>query len=230
MKTIRFNLLSEPTNNAKLAKSAVDGYLTYGLSLAPADVSGYNTCPHASAGCSKACIFSAGRANMPKVKPARIRKTKMFFEQRDLFLKQLRWDIKAAILHADFHNMKPAFRLNVFSDIRWESYGIMQEFSGVAFYDYTKNPQRMLKFTAGELPPNYHLTFSRSESNDADVQRVMEAGGNVAVVFASVPQTWRGRQTIDGDKSDLRFLDPRGCVVGLKVKGKGKEDQTGFVL
>jgi hypothetical protein len=28
----------------------------------------------------------------------------------------------------------------------------------------------------------------------------------------------------------LRFLDPKGVVVGLKAKGKAKKDTTGFVV
>jgi hypothetical protein len=38
-----------------------------------------------------------------------------------------------------------------------------------------------------------------------------------------------GRRVINGDESDLRFLDPVGVVVGLKAKGKAKRDTTGFV-
>jgi hypothetical protein len=35
---------------------------------------------------------------------------------------------------------------------------------------------------------------------------------------------------INGDESDLRFLDPKGVIVGLKAKGKAKKDLSGFVL
>jgi hypothetical protein len=33
----------------------------------------------------------------------------------------------------------------------------------------------------------------------------------------------------NGDDSDLRFLDPKGVIVGLYAKGKAKKDTTGFV-
>jgi hypothetical protein len=33
----------------------------------------------------------------------------------------------------------------------------------------------------------------------------------------------------NGDESDLRFLDPKGSVIGLYAKGKAKKDTTGFV-
>jgi hypothetical protein len=35
---------------------------------------------------------------------------------------------------------------------------------------------------------------------------------------------------VDGDKDDLRFLDPQGVIVGLKAKGDAKHDDTGFVI
>ena len=89
-----------------------------------------------------------------------------------------------------------------------------------------------------ELPPPH--IFSRSETNEKLVQQAMDRGQNVAVVFGGkpnvrpkdrvLPKTWRGRRVIDGDDSDLRFLDPKNIVVGLLAKGKGKRDTTGFVL
>jgi hypothetical protein len=36
--------------------------------------------------------------------------------------------------------------------------------------------------------------------------------------------------TIDGDRDDMRFLDPKGVVVALYAKGKAKQDQSGFVV
>jgi hypothetical protein len=57
---------------------------------------------------------------------------------------------------------------------------------------------------------------------------------NVAVVFGvpkskPLPVGYLGRPVFNGDDSDLRFLDPRGVVVGLYAKGKAKKDTTGFV-
>ena len=60
---------------------------------------------------------------------------------------------------------------------------------------------------------------------------MLQSQVNVAIVFADkLPLMWEGFQVIDGDSDDLRFLDKRGVVVGLKAKGKGKVDSTGFVL
>lgn len=224
-------LLSEPDSNQKLAKSTKLGFQTFGLSLAPTDVSGYNTCPNASKGCRQACIFYAGMGVMPSVMESRIRKTRQWFEDRETFLALLRKDLQTVARRCEKNGMKPAVRLNVFSDIAWEDTGIIDEFPTIQFYDYTKRVKRMLKFCDGELPANYHLTFSRSESNDKQVDRVLAAGGNVAVVFAdSIPPEYKGRQTFDGDAHDLRFLEPAGSAIGLAVKGRGKQDTSGFII
>ena len=88
----------------------------------------------------------------------------------------------------------------------------------------------MKAFLNGELPSNYHLTFSCSESNEKIAQLVLQMGGNVVVVFRNqLPKTWNGYQVVDGDESDLRFLDKKGVVVGLIEKGLAKKDSTGFV-
>ena len=57
-------------------------------------------------------------------------------------------------------------------------------------------------------------------------------GINVAVVFrnAELPDKWLGIKVINGDKHDLRFKDAKGCIVGLKAKGKAKKDKSGFVV
>ena len=34
----------------------------------------------------------------------------------------------------------------------------------------------------------------------------------------------------NGDTNDLRFLDPKGAIIGLYAKGKAKKDCTGFTV
>ena len=225
------------TGNPKLLKGEKKGYLSFVLHLAPSNVSGYNTCPMASNGCRAACLNTAGRGGLFKagtstnsIQEARIRKTRMFFEDRDAFLSLLVADIRAAVRMAERKNLIPVFRLNGTSDIRWESVSVegfpnlMGMFPVQQFYDYTKLANRR------DLPANYHLTFSRSESNAEQVDIAMLNGMNIAVVFDVVPSTYLGRPVVDGDETDLRFLDARGVIVGLKAKGKGKKDTSGFVI
>jgi hypothetical protein len=89
----------------------------------------------------------------------------------------------------------------------------------------------MISYLNGKMPANYHLTFSRKENNQAMVELIAKMGGNVAVVFADkLPATYLGKPVIDGDETDLRFLDGKGVIVGLKAKGKAKKDESGFVV
>jgi hypothetical protein len=156
----------------------------------------------------------------------------MFFEQRDAFMDQLRKDIKSLVNKANKQNMVPAIRLNGTSDIEWTRLGVIDEFPDVQFYDYTKVLNRVTK----ERPSNYHITFSKNESNDVECLAAIKAGVNVAVVFDTkkgedLPETWNGAPVYDGDDTDVRFLDPKGgYVVGLRAKGKARKDQTGFVV
>lgn len=219
--------------NAKTVKGQKRGYLTGICYLAPSDESGVmNTCPNASAGCRKACLFTAGRGAMSNVRNPRVAKTVDFFQNREAWLSRLSKEIGALVRKAEKDGKTPCVRLNGTSDIAWEETGIMGLFPTVQFYDYTKSWKRALAFAGGELPANYHLTFSRSESNENRVQEVLSAGTvNVAVVFRNaLPSTFYGRPVVNGDESDLRFLDPAGVVVGLVDKGKAKKDSTGFVV
>ena len=40
----------------------------------------------------------------------------------------------------------------------------------------------------------------------------------------------KGREVINGDETDLRFLDKQNVIVGLKAKGKARKDMSGFVI
>jgi hypothetical protein len=224
--------------NPKLLKGQKKGYLSSVLHLAPADLSGKNTCPKATAGCKAACLNTAGRGGIFKkgestnvIQQARIRKTKMFFEDRRAFLNELTVEIVKTIKSAEKKNLIPVFRLNGTSDIAWEKYevisgkNIFQMFPDVQFYDYTKIVGRKVKHI-----PNYHLTFSKADGNDMDVRLAASNGMNVAAVFHKLPETYIGRPVINGDETDLRFLDPKGVIVGLKAKGKAKKDTSGFVI
>jgi hypothetical protein len=201
-------------------------------------LSGKNTCPKATAGCKAACLNTAGRGGIFKkgestniIQQARIRKTKQFFENRETFLQELVIEIGKTIKKAEKQGLIPVFRLNGTSDLSWEKYevisgkNIFQMFPEVQFYDYTKVLGRKVSHI-----PNYHLTFSKADGNDMDVRLAASNGMNVAAVFHKLPEKYIGRPVINGDETDLRFLDPKGVIVGLKAKGKAKKDTTGFVV
>lgn len=223
------------TDNPKSLKGESRGYLTHILHLAPASLSGFNVCPAASEGCRAACLNTAGMGGVfPSIQAARVRKTRYFFENRTGFMADLIRDIEAGIRKAQRADLVPVFRLNGTSDIRWEIMkvshngkiyrNVMEVFPDVMFYDYTALSNRR------NLPGNYSLTFSRKESNQANVFKAIENGMNIAVVFDKLPESYLGLSVINGDESDLRFLDPTQVIVGLKAKGKARSDYSGFVV
>jgi hypothetical protein len=220
-----FKLLS--TANPKIQKGTKLGYLSFILHLAPADLSGRETCPKRTAGCTAACLNTAGRGGMFKkgentnmIQKARIRKTEYFFNDRDGFMADLAADIRKAIKMAEKLGLTPVFRLNGTSDLSWEKYGIIEQFPEVQFYDYTKVLGRKVAHL-----PNYHLTFSKADGNDADVAEALLQGMSVVAVYDKIPEG-----VPSADETDLRFLDPKGVMLGLKAKGRAKKDYTGFVI
>lgn len=229
-------ILTNPTANSKISKSIKKGFLTYGIHLAPFNLSGFNVCANASAGCASACLNTAGRGRMTNIQKARIAKTKRFFSDKKLFLQQLSKEIKSAIKSADKKQMTACFRLNLTSDLPWEAIkldglSLIETFPDVQFYDYTKSFKRAKKFADGEMPKNYHLTFSRSECNDNLCDILKDLGVNIATVFRnSLPATYKGLPVVDGDETDLRFLDGESKIIGLVEKGLAKKDETGFVI
>lgn len=232
------NLLTPAHANAKTAKNAkIDGYLSYILHLSPERSSGYNTCKFASAGCATACLNTAGRGRFDNVQTARKRKTIMFFEQRQLFWQLLIKDLIAVERKATKLQKRGVVRLNGTSDLPWHALivpgtgkTIFALFPGIQFYDYTKDLSRLQKLAVAPIA-NYHVTFSRSETNSADCHAALALGFNVAVVFAfKPPKVWAGFGTVSGDDTDLRFLDAPNSVVYLTAKGKAKRDASGFVI
>ena len=218
------------TANTKIKKGEKYGWTTFGLSFAPANLSGKQLCPHRSAGCEFSCLNTAGMGVFSNVQEARIAKTKYFIDERLVFISQLKKELVAAEKHAKKIGMKIAVRLNVLSDLPWYNIIEMSEYPNIQFYDYTPNMERMIQFLQKKLPKNYHLTFSRKENNQNKVELISSMGGNVAVVFDKLPKTYLGKKVVDGDESDLRFLDEKNVIVGLKAKGKGKKDNSGFVI
>lgn len=203
-------------SNAKTIKGNALGYLTGILYLAPARTAtgpqGPSLCPHASPGCLAACLYTAGRAGIFRaINESRVRKTQLLLADKAGFILQLEKDILELIRKAKREGLTPCVRLNGTSDLRVEDWGLMEKFPEIQFYDYTKNPVRAVRYTNGGMPANYHLTFSLSETNKEEALSLLSIGVNVAAVFhKALPASALGSWVIDGDLSDLRFLDPKG--------------------
>ena len=219
--------------DAKTMKSNAKGeYLTAILYLAPASTSGRNICPSATAGCKASCLFTAGRGKMHNVQEARIRKTRMYFEDRDTFRATLYKEFVAFSKRCDKLKVKPAVRLNGTSDVEWYSKfpELYTDFPNIMLYGYTKVEKVMNRYMDGKYPDNYYLTFSRSENNWNYCTAILNKGFTVSAVFIDTPNEYKGYEVLDGDLTDMRFLDKPGCIIGLKAKGKAKKDKTGFVI
>ncbi len=207
------------------------GYRSVGLILTPRATAhaGRNLCPFATPGCARSCFAGFDRLAWPQVKRAAVARTLLLARDPHLFRAILAADIARELAVAGPEPL--VVRLNVVSDVAWErDYPrLFADFPTVQFMDYTKDISRILD---PARPRNYHLTFSRSEENEEDSHRALVAGHNVTVVFRKppFPTSFWGYPVIDGDRNDLRFLDPAPCIVGLKAKGAARRDGTGFVV
>lgn len=215
--------------NAKLNKAG-ENWLIAGLSLAPSNFSGYRVCTHEKhAGCKLTCLYFAGRGALTTVQTSRIAKTKLLFEDADTFYKLLDKEIYMMLRYADRKKKQLAIRLNVLSDLDWENRIDMESYP-VQFYDYTKRPKRL-----SNLPNNYNLTLSMYPNLlkspkyfDKFISKAKQTNTNIAAVFkGKIPSKFFGYPTINGDDSDLRFLDPKPCCVTLEVKGKLRNNPDG---
>lgn len=220
--------------NPKTRKGEALGCDTLVLHLAPASLSGFNVCPNATPGCRAACLNTAGRGFMAPIQAARVRRTREFFADPNAFLARLDHEITLGERRAARRGRRLAVRLNGTSDLPFEriryrgTWSLLEQHPNVTFYDYTKNAARMAAFLDGLMPPNYHLTFSRSESNDAACYRILAHGGNVAMVGNAA--AWVRRPAVNGDAHDLTFLHPSGSVIALSPKGRARRDTSGFVV
>jgi hypothetical protein len=227
------NLLSKGSTNAKTAKNELETYIMY---MAPATmVEGVNMCPFASPECIALCLNTAGRGVFSNVQLSRIKKTEFFRDDRENFYIQLGNELLKIHDQAMKQDKTIAIRLNGTSDVdhlglllRYTGINFLDEFySDLIFYDYTKNINHIKKYKNSR----YHLTFSRSECNDQQVEQAIELGANIAVVFRNeLPATYKGLPVINGDLSDLRINDPKQCIVGLVAKGKAKKQNSNFVI
>ena len=226
------------SQSAKLAKGAGQGVEGLILYLSPAVLDSKDVCPWRSPGCTAACLGeTSGRMIMPNARNARQRRTRLYHSDPTTFWAEVTAEVTALVRRSAKVGARPAVRMDGTSDLGLSA-RLAPIFPDVIWYDYTKSPERMrqwLRARARGEQVNRYLTFSRSETNEADAVKVLKAGGNVAVVFSTkrhdvLPKVWNGFKVLDGDKDDWRLKDPQGIVVGLRAKGSARKDTTGFVV
>jgi len=228
-------LLSPGHTNAKTAKNEIKTFILY---LAPhtQNAAKINLCPMASKGCAAACLYNAGRGAFNSVQNARINKTNFYIYNKALFIKKLAGEIVKETAKAKKKGEQIAFRLNGTSD--QDFIYLLKKYAGLdiadlapvsIFYDYSKILGKIKKYINA---PNYVLTFSRAEDNEAEALEALSFGANVSAVFSDqLPATYKGFKVVDGDTSDLIMLNHSGVILGLRAKGKkARTDSTGFVI
>lgn len=223
-----FTYLGNVNHSSKHEKAESYNELVYTIYLSPAKMSGYEVCPLRTVECTELCLNESGHNRMDAkrnhINNSRINKTKMFFEDRELFVGWVISEIIAGKKKADKLGFRFSVRLNNTSDLNPEMFqtkidgkfkNVLELFPDVQFYDYTKIPNRIKLM---EKYPNYDLTFSYSGENMSDCLTMLENNVRVAMVFNEVPTEYKGFEVIDGDKNDLRYSDPKNVIVGLKFK------------
>jgi len=229
-KQVGVSYLGNINASAKLEKNGkVSKQHTYGMYLAPATTSGFNTCQSSTPECRMGCLNTSGRAGMEimagktMINDCRVKKTRLFFEDTAFFMQWLIADIKLRQAKAIKEGYGFSVRLNCTSDIDWahvyvDGKNIFQLFPNVTFYDYTKVATKF-----HNIAENYHLTFSYTGRNGSIAKRLLAQGFNVAVVFDTpkghaLPETFMGYKVVDGDLTDYRPNDGKGVIVGLRFK------------
>lgn len=225
------NLFGKGESNTKIAKDTEKAVCLY-LSLYPHKVPNRpelgNICEWASKGCAAVCLNTSGYAGVfPDVVRGRIARRVLYQTDFPRFERMWHYEMEKALKKAEYMGRPLVVRPNTYSDIDWHGKhpDLIERYPTARFHDYTKDQNKYERFLRGEHPPNYHLTFSRSEDNQEKCLEYLGRGGNIAVT-SHIPQPpmWYGYRTINGDESDLRMDDPKNVVVWLKAKGKARKN------
>jgi len=219
--------LGKVNNSTKHEKAKKYNEMVYSIYLSPANMSGYEVCSVRTDECTAMCLNESGRNRSNKsnrINICRIKKTRLYFEHHSFFCNWVISEINRAKNRANKLGLRFSVRLNNTSDISPETIytkingkrkNVLQLFPDVQFYDYTKISGRvelMKKY------PNYDVTYSYNGYNMDKCIKMLNNNIRVAMVFKNVPETFNGFKVINGDLYDMRYLDPKNVIVGLKFK------------
>ena len=233
IKELGISYLGGVGQSAKMMYSYNKGTLTYCLYLLPWNLSGHQVCPNGQV-CHESCLNLAGRNRGDAINAidktsdilnsminrSRMKKTKLFFENRPLFMRLLIHEIKRAKARAERLGMEFSIRLNGTSDITPMLFkdpesgkNILELCPDVQFYDYSKRPSAIRE---AKMFSNYDVTFSYDGTNEKYCREFLKQGGKVAVVFfCDLPKYFAGYKVEDGNGWDMRYLNSPGTVIGL---------------
>jgi hypothetical protein len=236
-------------SSSKIVKGQKLDYMTLVLYLAAADMSGFNLCPMATAGCKQACLVSSGRAKLVSagqqinsITWARLKKTWLLMFNREFFMSWLNAEIYAAKNLAKDSGKNFAVRLNGTSDLsvglfKINGLSLLSIHSDVQFYDYTKLRKQL---DSAKQYDNYDVTFSYANTDEhnniANAMYALSIGQKIAVVFdystfgGTFPATFLGYEVVNGDETDLTFLQEKQVLALNLKKVKTSQADNSFIV
>lgn len=251
LKEVGIAYLGNVAHSTKMLHSYLHHISTYCIYLSSGDLSGIETCNKKySVLCRQNCLMGSGQNKLSRlstssnhgfVDKSRNLKTRLFYANRQVFMRIMLHEIEREMRRADIKGHEFSIRINATSDINPTTFYYIDEVIGkknlfeklpqVQFYDYTKVPSRL---ELAKQYKNYDVTWSidGGEENLRIGLDYLKQGGRVAVVFGTdtFPKKWHGYDVINGDESDARYHNGN-VVVGLKFKKTANNYKNGkFIM
>lgn len=246
IKELGISYLGSVAQSVKMRLSYENGTMTYCLYLAPWNMSGYQVCGYGQH-CHEFCLNGSGQNKCDelargvegsKINRSRIKKTRLFYEDKAKFMEILIHEIESKKARAERMGYGFSVRLNGTSDLSPLAFkdpisgkNILELFPNVQFYDYTKNPHRlklMQKYS------NYDITFSYDGYNWDDCEKFLQMGGKVAMVFYSdreiLPKRFKGYNVESGNEYDMRYLNSPHSIIGLHYHKTANDYKSGHFV
>ena len=205
--------------------------LDYSINKIELALKNLNSCPFAR-NCIRGCLNTSGNGRYDHVQFWRAVKTAFYALNRQSFNQAIIHELKL-IKKRIPENL--AFRFNGTSDF-WDAEIVQQalDLGDISVYDYTKD---ISKFT-GNAISQYSLTYSIQDHKSFKAWQSVKNESNCALVTLKgvddpilKSPIFSDYALIEGDNSDLRFLDPQiKAIVVLKAKGKARKDAGKFIV
>jgi hypothetical protein len=212
-------------DNTKSSLDKLYGYLSGIQYFDPS----YNekVCQWKTAQCFALCLRKSGRLVFNKSQKVMRKRTEFYYSDPVAYQAMIEKELTKLEKTAKKKGLIPTARLNGTSDLDFSS--IYRKFPGIQFREYTKGIEFYFEKQGKEK--NVHFVYSVSEkTTENEILRVLESGGQCAMVMKEKTEKYLGFPVVDGDNNDLTFLKPKGIILALKPKGKAKKaTKNGFI-
>lgn len=199
-----------------------------------------NLCPWSTKGCRATCLHTSGRLGMAKT--AKLVRTRFFVQDPFHYLVVLLTEIERHQRRVAKCGKVLLIRFNGTGDVPIERLPFLFELVATLgtppiWFDYTKGILTSAKQARVASPRSDYYTVASATETTSEASLV-DYNENVVVVVdvkahGALPAKFWGRDVVDGDRHDMRCLDPQGGVAVL-VRAKGdargvEGDAAGFV-